>query len=112
MSYWFGLRPDVAPVPVLYWGARAIMPEVDIPYDRHQFNDYNGNQDERRALWYWIQTTGIPRLREELNRQGVKANADVLVTVVDHDRTIIANPRKSHGYLYIGAWNETTRTPG
>jgi hypothetical protein len=35
------------------------------------------------------------------------------VCVVDRKHTIIANPRKSYGYLYIGAWrNEVTRTPG
>lgn len=114
---WFGLKPNVTQLPVLYWGGRAIFhaPEgIDILWDRQQFNNTDDDRKkDREALWRWIQEKGLPRLRKQLRQQGVTARDDVLVCVVDRKHTIIANPRKSYGYLYIGAWrNEVTRTPG
>lgn len=116
-AHWFGLRPNVEPVPDLYWGGRAIFraPEgIDILWDRQQFNNTaDARKTDREALWRWIQEKGIPRLRAQLKRQSISARDDVIVSVVDRRHTIIANPKKSHGYLYIGAWrNEGTRTTG
>jgi hypothetical protein len=114
-EHWFGLRPNTTAVPVLYWGGRAIYraPEgIDILWDRQQFNNTDNTcKPDREDLWCWIRKKGLPRLRVQLKRQGISARDDVLVSVVDREYTIIANPRRSHGYLYIGAWrNEATRT--
>jgi hypothetical protein len=113
--HWFGLRPNVEPIPALYWGGRAIFrnpDNIDILWDRQQFNNVD-NKKNCEALWTWIQGKGLPRLRKELVAQGVSTRDDALVTVADRHGQLIANPRKSHGYLYLGAWrNETGRTPG
>jgi len=108
VSHWFGLRPNVEPVPDLYWGARAIFKNpdcLDIVHDRQQFNNYASSfRKPREDLWAWAQEKGVPRLRKELVKQSVSTRDACLVTVLDSNYTIIADPRKSAGYLYIGAW--------
>lgn len=117
MNHWFGLRPNVEPAPDLYWGGRAIFinpDNVSLVHDRQQFNNYeSGCKKIREAMWTWIQEKGLPHLRAELVAQRVTTRDNRLVTVVDRSHVIIADPRKSGGYLYLGVWrNETRRTSG
>ena len=110
----FGLRPNVEPLPSVYWGARVIFhpPDgIDILWDRQQFNENDGtNKEARETLWKWIQEKGLPRLRKELRNQRITQRDHILVTVIDRRYTIIANPNASYGYLYLGAWqNDTSR---
>lgn len=112
-GHWFGLKPEVTPLPDLYWGGRAIyhpFEGVDVLWDRQQFNTTDGAKKDRDALWAWIVDKGLPLLRKELARQRIAARDDVLVTVTDRNHTLIANPKRSYGYLYLGAWrHEATR---
>ena len=112
-GHWFGLKPNAKPLPVLYWGGRAIYRQydgIDILWDRQQFNTNEGDRENRQALWDWIREKGIPLLRQTLQTQCVSARVSQLVTVVDRDHTLIADPKSSGGYLYIGAWrHEATR---
>lgn len=110
-DHWFGLRPNIEPSPDLYWGCRAIFrapDDIDVLWDRQQFNK-DGDKHTTDALWQWINAKGLPRLRKELVKQHVSTRDDILVTAADRKYTIIANPKRSHGYLYIGAWYEKLR---
>lgn len=112
-EHWFGLRPNVSPLPGLYWGARAIYTPyqgIDLLWDRQQYNDSTeALAKAREALWTWISDKGLARLKKELVRRRIEARDSELVTVVDRRHTIIANPNRSHGYLYLGAWRNDAK---
>ena len=112
-EHWFGLRPNVTPAPALYWGCRAIYHPyegIDILWDRQQYSDTSEElRKAREALWKWVSDKGLARLKKELARRRIEARDNELVTVIDRTHTIIANPNRSHVYLYIGAWRNDTK---
>ncbi len=109
------------------WGARAIYTEnhhyfrtaytkagklrkhppedmfrIDIPWDRQ---DFIGPADERKALSTWINKVGLPLLRKACqNEQWSPPDGEREVRIGQDGYTLVANPRKSHGYLYIAAY--------
>src|SRR4029077_848011 len=88
------------------WGARALysfrrVPKIDLLWDRQNIV---GSEEDRRALSTWINEKGLGLLAAKLDQDFVGTATDKLVTVTDGEYTITANPRRSYGYLYIGAW--------
>lgn len=84
------------------WGARAIFkrgPAIDIVWDRQ---DAFGDETVVKDLVDWVRDTGIPLLTEAT--EDLSQRSDETVTIKRGRRTIKASPRRSHGYLYIVAW--------
>jgi cytoskeleton bundling-enhancing protein CbeA-like protein len=102
----FGLSPP--PGVLAAWGARAIYqpPNVDILWDRQ---GYAGQAGELKKLQKWLEGHGLPALRKALKKDRLYTNESREVRIVRTKYTIVANPRASYGYLYLGAWlNPTT----
>jgi hypothetical protein len=118
----------------LAWGARAIykqgvgqtaikMPErvlrgfrspdsggaaiIDLLWDRQ---DWRGPQGPaRKALAEWINTTGLPAIREACSPpNGLGPDESRVVSFTDGTRTIEASPNGSYGHLYLVAYEVPT----
>lgn len=87
----------------VWWGARTIYNEMecsfDILWDRKQTVGENAE-----PLWKWLDEWGLPALRKELSRKRVRSNEEEDIIVESHGFKLVANPNRSYGYLYIGAW--------
>jgi hypothetical protein len=84
------------------WGARAIFkrgPAIDIVFDRQ---DAFGDEEKVKDLVEWMRTTGLPMLEEAT--ADLSPTSDQTVSIRRGKRNIKASPRRSHGYLYIVAW--------
>jgi len=84
------------------WGARAIFkrgPAIDVVWDRQ---DAFGEEKTVQDLVEWVRTTGIPALEDAT--EDLSPASDQIVSIKKGKRTIKASPRRSHGYLYIVAW--------
>lgn len=98
----FGLKPN--PNVKCWWGARAIYQDchIDILWDRQQMT--GGTEEERKELSKWIDAVGLPELRKAVKMDHLSGGDDFLVVPeVSGNYFIMANPRKSFGYLYICA---------
>lgn len=85
------------------WGARAIFRggAVDIVWDRQ-----GGSPDA--DLLAWLNARGLPQLRRLVADVGGSEDREVRWT--EGPYTVVANPRGSYGYLYLGAWREGAPT--
>ena len=91
---------------VASWGARAIFKSpqgIDLLGDRQEIA---GTKKARSALAVWINTSGLPGLKAELEKQDVGARETKDVQFREGGYVIVGNPRSSGGYLYLGAWPE------
>lgn len=98
----WGIRPDEKPEP--WWGARAIFkaPDgIDLLWDRQSFK---GSKDDGEAMNKWLNEKGLPGLKKVLKAEGVRGSEFREVCFESDGYKIVANPRESYGYLYIGAW--------
>lgn len=115
----FGLNPADYLVqdgaPKLWWAARAIYKpdakyaaqRIELLYDRQGFNGdtlAEGSEKRCRRIATWVNRKGLGKLRKELRWKFVAPDAHSLVWVVDKDFNLIADPKASHGYLYMAAW--------
>jgi hypothetical protein len=50
----------------------------------------------------WVSATGLKGLRRVLRKASLQADEDRTVTFSEGGFTIYANPKASHGYLYLG----------
>jgi hypothetical protein len=103
----FGLNPpdgvDTA------WGARWIIgPDgwVDQVWDR---TDAIGPDDRRHQLLGYlddhVRDAPQQKARQLLERGELRWSQDTTVTLYDDEVvTVVGNPRRSFGYLYVGAW--------
>lgn len=128
----WGLAPS--PRAVVAWGARAIYKfgsrtervrrkvpksnpprykfvekyvtgaDIDLLWDRQSM--VGGTDKEREQLKRWLNSKGLKKLKKECEKRYLSGDADETVQVRDGDFVIMANPRRSYGYLYIGAWKE------
>lgn len=94
-----------------WWGARAIYHPpniIDVVPNRQQIT--GGTDEERKRLANWVYDIGIPKLRKELSKKYIGLSDDILIAVDDKEAgfTMMANPRKSYGYLYISAMPYST----
>jgi hypothetical protein len=92
------------------WGARAIYSPpagIDIVWDRQGIN---GAEEDCKGLLSWINKKGLKGLTKILGKKGnyLASDEDRVVEFREGGFVITANPRGSHGYLYIGAWPEVT----
>jgi hypothetical protein len=117
---WFGLRPAAVGSPVeLYWGARALYyPHgnyaVEILWDRQSWSDQDADEalaeahaPTRKVISDWWNTRGRARLEAECKRQVLSGADNYVIHVHERAFHIIANPKRSHGYLYIAVWKDT-----
>lgn len=89
-----------------YWGARAIyngQGVFDIIQDRQQM--VGGSVSERAMFYDWISSTGLKFLKKMLvdNRISSDTDRDVRLETLE-GYYIVASPKASNGYLYIGMW--------
>lgn len=94
-----------------HWGARAIYnppSSIDVLWDRQSID---GPKKDRDALSKWINKTGLPGLKKLIKKEYLASDESREVTFRDDGYVIVANPRASHGYLYLGAWPEGPREP-
>jgi cytoskeleton bundling-enhancing protein CbeA-like protein len=128
----WGLTPS--PRAVVAWGARAIYKfgwrtervrrkvpksnppryrfvekrttgaDIDLLWDRQSM--VGGTDKEREQLKNWLNKKGLKKLKKECEKRYLSTSADETVQVRDGNFMIMANPRASYGYLYIGAWKE------
>jgi hypothetical protein len=130
-KHWFGLPVPEGVKPVRAWGARAILGNervvkrvkrkgrtvgrdydtkvtIDMVGDRSQYRGPDITAPEAKAFFKWIDKTGLPELRKAADEAGLTPDEDRPITVGktgDGPKyTLVANPRKSYGYLYIVAW--------
>lgn len=108
----FGIYPPRGAT--VAWGARAYYtfkkePKIDLLWDRQSVA---GPEEARRALCAWVNATGLPLLEKELNERFVRTCDDVTVTVTEGGYTLTASPRRSYGYLYLGAWQGAPKEHG
>jgi hypothetical protein len=118
----WGLPPRPGVRALAAWGARAIYkifterdrrtgrripPEIDLLWDRQEFK-YDALDPVAvkacKKLQKWINTKGIKKLSRECSARFITGDCSEVVEVVDGDFMLIATPRASYGYLYIGAW--------
>jgi hypothetical protein len=109
----FGINPrDRGEQPPVWWGARAIYRGVRFPvdyvHDRQQTTPYDKSSIECKALWFWLDHYAKPALDAELKRLVVTPSEERDIVIESHGFKLIANPRRSYGYLYIGAWPTVT----
>lgn len=87
----------------VWWGARAIYDQMSCSFgllwDRKQTVGENAE-----PLWKWLDEWGLPALRKALSDNLVRSNDEEDIVVDSHGFKLIANPNRSYGYLYIGAW--------
>lgn len=104
----WGLQPPETALAA--WGARAIYrnghnthykPDIDFLPDR---KEAKGEVPALRDLCWWLGSRGMSLLRERLEKGNVSPRDNVLVEIQEGKFTLQANPKASHGYLYIGAW--------
>lgn len=123
----WGLRPPAEYVGVR-WGARAIyklhsvteqhrqryggkyrnvskqktVAEIDILPDRQAMLD--GTEEERQALAAWYNKTGARLLEKRCLAEYLTGDSDDSVTIDEGGYRLVASPRASYGYLYVGVW--------
>jgi hypothetical protein len=132
-KHWFGLPIPDGVRPVRAWGARAILrnePEkkpvkkkgrivgydtatkvtFDLLGDRSQYRGPDVTSAESKAFFKWIDKEAIPELLKAVDEACLGLDEDRPVSLGRTGTTpkymMIANPRKSYGYLYIVAWEE------
>jgi hypothetical protein len=99
----WGLRPGRA-VPISY-GARAIFnrgEKLDFLWDRNQI--IGGTPEERGAFSKWV-NANVPKIAAKMIKDfGLEPSDAAVVTGYQDGIEVMISPRKSFGYLYIGAW--------
>lgn len=85
--------------------SRVRVPEatVDLLWDRQ---GSAGDADGMKLLQDWLNAPGgaLQQLRQRCAKEYVTTDCDDVITITDGAFTLIASPRSSYGYLYIGAW--------
>jgi hypothetical protein len=116
----FGIKPETPKT--IWWGARALYERNHDPltgkdydrrgrftfallWDRQQIE--GGTPEEREAFSYWIDKKAMPALRKLVKaecrtRDGLAPDSDREIAVELEGYRIVASPRRSYGYLYIG----------
>lgn len=117
---WWGLRPAAAGASAeLYWGARAIyrtdggVYSVECLWDRQSWSDQDAdeataeaNAPARKVISDWFNARGKALLTQMCKVQHIASGDDYVVNVHERGFHIIANPKKSYGYLYLAVWKD------
>jgi hypothetical protein len=118
---YFGLRPVIVGSPVsLYWGARALYNpgsgptyQVDVLWDRQSWSDQDvddaaaeANAPARKVISDWFNARGRALLQKQCKTVHLAQGDDDVIHVQERAFHIIANPKRSYGYLYIAVWKD------
>ena len=76
--------------------------DIDLLWDRQSM--VGGTEKEREQLKNWLNKKGMKLLKKECAAERLMGDCETTVWVRDGKFTLYANPRRSYGYLYIGAW--------
>lgn len=99
----WGISP---PAPkYIAWGARAIYEDncqIDLLWDRQEM--LGGTDAERQQFNSWLNQWGLPNLRNKVLSARLRPGEGIQIDYQSYDWVIIANPQRSYGYLYIGAF--------
>lgn len=100
----FGFKQDVETK--RYWGARgttSLKYGLNLPWDRQ---NYDGDQDSKEFT-DWINKEVIPYLDRRVKSDLLDHQAEVIrIDSFDGKYHSEASCCDSHGYLYIGCWEE------
>ena len=92
------------------WGARAIYDNgskhIDILWDRQGWNGLPLGHSPPPDMVKWINEVGLPALRKLVVKQRLGHEENLDVELHKDGWTMVCNPKKSFGYLYIGAWRD------
>lgn len=119
MAFGLPLKEYVTALPLGYWTARALykpghtrwtQTSLELYEDRQGFQGET-NEKDRKDLARWINKKALNRLRKELYLQGVSTADTRLVVISDAPFYLYADPRASHGYIYLAAWKEGSECP-
>ena len=114
--HWFGRRPHKDLETRRAWGARAIyrlawsaifndyLASVQTLGDRQSYHGFDADYRADQDFVAWLNDTAMPQIKELLIKELVEGDSDQVVGWDDGPRHIEASPQRSHGYLYIGAW--------
>ncbi len=100
----WGLHPSESAR--FHWGARAILRDgvIDLLWDR-QGVEGEATAHERTALSAWLNEKALPWMRDycKHGEDFPSVSEDREVSVSGDGYVLRANPRASHGYLYMSA---------
>ena len=106
MQFSFGLSEAVPTGKEAAWGARWIYPNDMLP-DRQHFHGHS--TPEGQKLMTWLNSGAIRKAKaraEEMddNYDLNRGDGETVTLYEDETGIIQANPKQSHGYLYVAAW--------
>lgn len=84
------------------WRCRAIFGRgvIDLVWDRQAGT---GSREGLDALLKWVDKKGLKAMRRLVKERALTNDEDREVRFEDGGYVITANPRRSHGYLYLEA---------
>lgn len=72
--------------------------------DRQSYHGFDVDPDADRDFVGWLNLTGMREIKAKLEEALIEPDSEAVVSFDDGPRHIEASPQRSHGYLYIGAW--------
>ncbi len=106
----FGISP-LRQVAIAY-GARAIYARpgsIELLWDRQ--SGAGGTPEQLQELCKWINEYGLPALKKLTIDEHIQPDEDKAVTINQDGWFVIANPKQSCGYIYIGIYPVDTGDP-
>lgn len=92
------------------WGARAIYDNgassFDILWDRQDWHGLPLGHMPPPEMVKWINEVGLPALRKLVKRERLGQDENLDLELHKDGWTMVCNPKRSFGYLYIGAWKD------
>lgn len=76
--------------------------ELDLPDDRQGWSA--SHKDIRHELANWFNTVGIDTLKKHLDDAAIEPSGNEIVEFEKDGYHVMASPRASHGYLYVGCY--------
>lgn len=98
----FGYKIPQTDLPA-WWGARAILRNHCIDFLRDRQQMLGTDENAKMALALWLDDVGIPALQKIVEEEHIRTDEEREIRFEKDGYYIEANPRKSFGYLYIGA---------
>lgn len=94
----------------VHWGARAIFDnrskDIDLLWDRQSWYGLPLGQKAPDDFVEWLNEVGLPGLKRLVRAQRLEQDEDLDIEFSKGDFVVVCNPKKSFGYLYLGAWRK------
>lgn len=84
-----------------YFNERSTLADIDLVFNR---KDCVGDEALKPALYEALDTFLLSALRKQCEVQYLTPDSSDTIEIVEGGYKIVASPKASHGYLYIGAW--------